>query len=138
MEFLSFIKEYWILGLGILFVIAGLNVAISNKKFMSTAAETTGVITRIDVNHSPWNGEGGGIVYVTYNVMTVDGEQEITAALAEYSSLVYVGQRLKLVYDPNNVTNVRTEFFNVGILGWVLAAIGFVAVIAVLCIKLWY
>lgn len=91
---------------GIIFMMIGIAVLISNIQFKKNAVEVTAVIAQIesyrdsdnDINHR---------VFVNYSY---DGTDYDGIRLGEYDSSMYEGKEIKLLLDPVNPQKVSTRF----------------------------
>lgn len=96
---------------GILFTfIALISLAVviyfidSNNKFLKNGKETVGIISRIEKEYD--GDDVDNTVYVKYHIYDDEYENRINS----YSSDMYEGKKISLIYDINNPNHVKAKF----------------------------
>ncbi len=91
---------------GVILISVGIGIFASNKKFEATAETTTAVITDIETYYKRSGGEKKRYrdVYVQYEV---DGKV-YDRELNYYSSGMYTGQTIEIMYNPENPAEIRS------------------------------
>ena len=114
--------------IGIILLAGAAFMTVSSVKFGQTAEHVTGVITDIDTYRDSDNDVKHSVL-VSY---TVRGKEYRDVRLSEYSSSMYEGAEIELLYDPDEPGRVRTSsmvYFPsiiLGILGAVFSLIGII------------
>lgn len=89
--------------IGVMVIIMGIWVHISNAKYLKRASTTKAVITDIEADS-----DDDYKVYITYNVNNVN----YTGVLGEYNSRMYAGQEITIYYNPENPSDCRGKSTN--------------------------
>lgn len=119
---------------GILLLLGAAILAVSSNRFGQAAERVTGVITDIDTYRNSDNDIKHSVL-VSY---TVRGKEYRDVRLNEYSSSMYEGAEIELLYDPDEPGKVRTSsmaYFPsmiLGIIGTVFALVGIIPCIIIL------
>lgn len=95
-----------IVGAGI--IIGGIFIAISSLKFKETALETTAEVISVS-KHTDSDGDTSYTVYVSYNV----GGQMYNNSYST-SSYISEGRNIRVYYDKNNPSKMRTTTSSAG------------------------
>lgn len=90
--------------IGIIIIVGGIFLQISNTNFKKTAiktqAEITDIITRRDSD-----GDTSHIVYVEFEVNDI----KYSGSLGSYSSSMYIGKSIDIYYNPLNPNNFKSS-----------------------------
>jgi len=89
---------------GLIIIVVGAAITISNQYFLRTAVEATAVITDI---YTTRNSDGDTLytVYVRFYV----NDDEYVGQLGVWHSGMAIGQSVKIYYDPDNPYRFRSE-----------------------------
>lgn len=92
---------------GVVVIGIGISMQVSLNSFKKTAKEADGRITRIETSSSRSNGKNktSHTVYVEYNV----DDTLYNGVLNYYSSNMYEGKPITILYDPNNPGEFRSD-----------------------------
>ncbi len=111
---------------GLIMLIIGVVLFVSDKKFEATSETTTAVITDIETYRTRRNGESRTEhnVFVTYEVDGKTYDRE----LGYYSTGMYEGKEIEIMYAPGDPGNIHFPsifpYLILGIMGVVFGAIG--------------
>ena len=90
--------------MGIFFLVANILIMVPSMKFRKTAQEVTGKIVEIKQKRLG----GGRYIRTVYVDFTYEGKKYEKVQMNQYSNGMKVGEKLDLLIDPNNPTEVRT------------------------------
>ena len=90
--------------IGLAVIILGINIIISNNKFMKTAKATEGIISDVEIYRDS-DGDRHSTVYVQYEVNGKDYEY----ASSFSSSSMREGDDIKVYYNPENPSDFKLE-----------------------------
>lgn len=110
--------------MGILVMVTGVFLSISEKEFQEKALTTTAVITDIDTHITRKKGKTkkDHDVYVEYEV----GGQKYRSELNVYKSSMREGNSIEVFYDPANPKDARVKAGGVNIILVVIGAFVFI------------
>jgi hypothetical protein len=114
--------------IGVILLVVGIFISIKSLDFQKNAVKGTAVIENIDPGNSTRKHYSSGSASVKY---TVDGKV-YHSRLNEYSSGMYIGQKVEIYYDPNIPSHMQTSNGWIDaleiliVLGSVFSIIGFV------------
>lgn len=92
--------------IGIIFIIAGIIWAVWGSRFMQSAVEVSAVISEIE-SYRESDGDTSHRVYVNYSY---GGQRYEGVRLNEYSSGMYKGKEIQIMLNPDNPTQLMTNF----------------------------
>lgn len=92
--------------IGIIFVIAGIFWAVWGSRFIQSAVEVSAVISEIE-SYRESDGDTSHRVYVNYSY---GGQRYEGVRLSEYSSGMYKGKEIQIMLNPDNPTQLMTNF----------------------------
>lgn len=114
-------------GVGLIFFIVGISIALNNINFRNNALETTAVISSIE-RYRDSDGDTRHTVYVRYTIDSREYEEHLNF----YSSGMYEGKEISIYYSPEQPGRIlaKSSFpffvFFFPSMGLAFAAIGFV------------
>ena len=130
--FPTIIFPIFLLIVGIGLILLGIKQRQSNLKFIETATEGEAIITKIDEEYQSSTESYFHTAYVEYNV----GNQMYSKKLPEYNSMMYVGKKVRIYYNPDNPSEFRTPKYSYYIEIIVGAIFTFLAIAVIISIIL--